>query len=248
MKVPVLAKSIFQVRYAAKLSNFELLIPASIKFTDYPHWSTDKISVTLKNFENHCSLTIKHDNFTYEQDSSDTEIENKNILDAITILPNELKFESFQRIGYRRKYFIPVTQTFESLVSILNIKLLSQKSELAEIFPEQVRDLYYRVDFDDVENENKYHVFIGPCTRNELSEQLEFNKGSHLDPKSANLDYLSIVEKFPETSVYMDIDIFHLGEIVGIEHIRSFYEEINKEFDNISSKLNSYLFSKIIRK
>ena len=83
--------------------------------------------MTLKDFENRCSLTIKHDNFTYEQDSNNTEIENKNILDAIKILPNEFKFESFQRIGYRRKYFIPVTQTFESIVSILNIKLLFQK-------------------------------------------------------------------------------------------------------------------------
>ena len=89
--IPKLYKTIFQARYKPSLKFYDLLFPTAQKFKDYPHWKTDRLNLTLRNFEKHFSLGIHHNNFAYEQDSdSDSDEKHNNnraILEVSPLLP-----------------------------------------------------------------------------------------------------------------------------------------------------------------
>jgi hypothetical protein len=74
---PALYKTIFQARYKAELKFYELLMPAAQRLHEYSHCETDRLRVTLRDFDTHCSVAIAHDSFSYEQDSQDTAMEEK---------------------------------------------------------------------------------------------------------------------------------------------------------------------------
>jgi len=160
MQKPNLHKTIFQITYKPELKFYGLLMEAAQKMNEYPHWSTDKLSIILRNYEKHCSLSIRHNTFTYEQDSSDEDMEAKFIQNALENLPSALQIKIFNRFGYRRKYIIAVNMPFESLVSVLHIKLFSQDDKLRSIMPSKIEDLMYRIDF--MEDPYKYHITAGP--------------------------------------------------------------------------------------
>ena len=104
MRKLVLQKTIMQMRYNAKLNFFDLFIPAAMQFEEYKNWRTDRISITLRDVEKHCSLLIKHQDFAYEQDSSDLELENERLSRILKNLPQALKLEHFIRFGYRHLF------------------------------------------------------------------------------------------------------------------------------------------------
>ena len=53
---------------------------------------------------------------------------------ALAVLPSELQLQMFNRLGFRRQYLISTDISFESLASILHIKLLSQDERLVSLF------------------------------------------------------------------------------------------------------------------
>jgi hypothetical protein len=61
---PALYKTIFQARYKAELKFYELLMPAAQRLREYSHWETDRLRVTLRDFDKHCSVAIAHDSFS----------------------------------------------------------------------------------------------------------------------------------------------------------------------------------------
>lgn len=105
---PALYKTIFQARYKAELKFYELLMPAAQRLRDYPHWETDRLRVTLQDFDKHCSVAIAHDSFSYEQDSQDNVMEEKYVQQVLDELPAALQVDFFMRLGYRRQYLIAV--------------------------------------------------------------------------------------------------------------------------------------------
>src|ERR1700694_5777494 len=120
----VLQKSAFQARYKPELEFYRLLYLAAQKIEGFPQWQTDRLTVTLFNPQKHCSVGIAFDSFSYTQDSSDLEQEDKQVSQALQVLPSELHLKSFTRFGLRRWYLVPFEDSFEALVAVLELKLL----------------------------------------------------------------------------------------------------------------------------
>ena len=73
-------KVIFHIAYKPALSFYEKLYKLDDIFVNFPHWQTDRLKITLRDYKKKHSLTIKHDAIIYETDKylkkSETEIIN----------------------------------------------------------------------------------------------------------------------------------------------------------------------------
>jgi len=199
-------KTIFQIRYKPKLEFYDLLMSAAQKLNEYPHWETNRLRVVLKDYEKHCSLSIGHNAFTYQQDSNDRKMEEKYIQQTLEYLPTALKIQFFNRLGYRKKYLISIKMSFESLVEVLYVKLFSQEDKLRRIMPSQVEDLMYRIDFK--EDLYRYHVTVGPVKKFEIPKHIAYNIEHHLSPETREKEYQEIIAKYPDVAVFADIDFY----------------------------------------
>lgn len=239
MPTPKLYKTIFQARYKAELKFYELLILAAKQMTEFPDWETNRLSVTLKNFDRRCNLAISHNSFSYDQDSNDIEIETNYINKALEILPSALEIESFIRLGFRRRYLIPVEIPFNSLIQMLNIKFLSQEKKLREIMPANVKDLMYRIDSE--EEGFKYHFLIGPVSKQEIPKYVEFNRQHNLNPASREEKYRKIVQEYPDVAIFIDIDLFQEKGELQAKKAANFVNNARSKVDNLTRELCKYL-------
>lgn len=239
---PVLYKTIFQVRYKPQLSFYNLLMSAAQRFSEYPHWETTGLRVVLRDFDKHCSLAIGHNAFGYEQDSSDVAMEEKYIQRTLEELPSALQIESFNRFGYRRQYLIAVDMSFESLVSVMNVKLLSHDERLRRIMPAQVKDLMYRVDSAD--DHYKYHFTVGPVRKQEIPRYVTYNREHHLKPETGEEEYQVIVAKYPEVAVFVDVDLYQEEDHLRVEDAAPFTDTARQKVHRLTNDLSGYLFAK----
>ena len=203
-----LNKVIMQVRYKPELTFYNLLYGAAKKI-DFPHWVTDRLNVTMRDYDEYCSVTISHNNFAYEQDSGDENLEVRNINHIIGILPSELDVVESTRIGYRRRYLIPVNMSFEELNSLMNLKVYSDPLRNLAGFPE-VKDMMYRVDL--VDGEFNANLTVGPVGQAEIPQRIGFNENHHIDPNSEN-PLPEIYSAYPEVAIFVDIDVYQEGII-----------------------------------
>lgn len=234
-----LRKTIFEVRYKAKLDFYDLFFSAAQKMGEYPHWLTDKLSITLKDYEKRCSLTIRHRNIGYDQDSDEIEIEEKNIKKAMNLLPEGLNISSFARLGFRRKYLITMPMHFNELKDILDVKLLSQDRKFREILPTRVDDFSCILDLSD--DNSKFHINIGPIEKSQIPRWIDFDKENHLDPETKQKDYLKILEGYPDAAVFIDIDIYREEKEIMVKKAFPFYIEARKRIENMVISFNEYL-------
>ena len=130
--------------------------------------------------------------------------------------------------------------SFSDLVSILNIKFLSQDEKFIKILPSKVEDMMYRVDL--AEDPYRFHLTIGPVRKNEIPKWVQFNR-RHLPDDNQDVVYHSIVEKYPDVAVFMDIDIYQHKEGIEIEEVASFLEYARRQVHELVEELNAYLFA-----
>lgn len=239
---PSLQKSILEVRYPPKLEFFNLLFSAAQSLKGYPDWQFSNSSITLQNFENLCSLNIQHNRFAYEQDTDKNKNEKNYVEDALEKLPKILKISSCTRLGFRRKYLIPTDMSFEELVAVMNLKLLSQNERLKEIMPPETEDILYHVDFSD--GNLGFHVVICPVRKSEVPRYMQFNREHHLHPSSRGEEYYKIIEAYPEVSVLLDIDIYLKKESFPMEEALELWEESRNRLKKITMDFCGYLFDK----
>jgi len=150
-----------------------------------------------------------------------------------------LEIENFIRLGFRRKYLVRVDMPFESLVTILSVKLLSQDERLRDIMPQKVEDIMYRV--DSSEEQYRFHFTIGPVSKQEIPHYLTYNREHHLNPETADEDYQAIVEEYPEVAVFMDIDIYW-SEEKELKDAAYFVDNARDKLHQIVIGLTNYLF------
>jgi len=241
MEKPVPYKTIFQINYKPELKFYDLLIPSAQRLDEYPHWRTDVRTVILRDYDKHCSIIIGHKSFAYEQDSEDTDMEIKYIQRALEELPSSLQIEIFNRFGYRRKYLINVKMSFESLVSILHVKLFSQDAKLRNILPPHVEDLMYRLDFSD--KPYRYHVTVGPVHKAEMPRYINYNLENHLDPQVREEEYKKIIENYPKVAVFIDIDFYQEGDKLKKDESTSFLKTARAKINEFANDLTEYLFN-----
>jgi len=236
-----LYKTIFLAQFRPQLSYFDQFRTAAGKLSGYPQWRTDSNSITVRDYQARCSIAIVPNSIGFSQDSDDITTASSRLKEALQVLPNELTIQNFFRLGFRRQYLVSFSASFEELVSILRVKLLSQKEGLTRLLPPNTIDLLYRVDLKDPEN--MYHLTVGPVRRQEIPNWIQFEAENHLAPDVRQEQYLSIVASYPDVATLIDIDVFRAGSDILTTDSISFIETAERKTAELARSLNEYLFS-----
>jgi len=241
VSAPKLFKTIFEARFKPYLNFFSVFRTAAAKLTHYPHWTTSFDSITVRNFDTRCSLIIHTSAFGFSQDSGDITNEQARLTEAVDMLIPELGLTTFLRLGYRRQYLVPLQITFESLVSILKLKLLSSAEQLQQILPGEVDDLLYRVDCS--QSEDKFHIHLGPLRRQEVPKYINFDADNHLAPEVRADQLRQIIAGYPDVSMLLDIDLYRAADQISTQAARDFIPKARRRLDEITSQFHQYVFS-----
>ncbi len=234
-------KVIFQARYNPQITFHNILHVAAQELTEtYQDWETDGLRATLKDFNNHCSVQIGHDSFTYEQDFDSEQLEVERIDEIVEKLPKSLQIKVFRRLGYRKILLHPVKMDFASLVKVMEVKLLTQDPSLKDSLP-PVKDLMYRVDLSEPPLD--YHLTVGPLRKNEISRHVSPNLQNNYAPSGYNQAkaMTNIVDAYPEVAIVIDIDVFMVGEALELSKTEGFLKDARHKVQTLSSTISDYL-------
>jgi hypothetical protein len=232
-------KSIFQVRYKPSLSFYDRLFSKEAIFKHFPHWQTDRLKITLRDFDKKHSLTMSYESTTYETDKH----LKKNEEEIVSLLYDNLEeitsFDNINRLGYRVLSLAPVKISFNELVTILNIKLF--KKDLFKALNQDPDDSTITITsiFKDI----KYRLTIGPMKNTEVPNYINFNIENHVDPSSQKKysEISELIENYPETSLYIDVDLFKLQPLTATD-IKDFYINASKAYSYLTDELLRYIF------
>jgi hypothetical protein len=241
--MPGVSKSLFQVRYRPELRFFDLLMSAAEKLDGYPDWETTRLSVVLKNYQQRRSVTINHTSITYEQDSADLEMEKREMGRILTAPLGQLKIETLMRLGFRRHCLLPVAMSFEDLVRIMNLKLLSQNENFLRILPRWLDDMLYRI--DSTEGDHKFHVTVGPVRKSEIPQFSPIG-ANHLDPTKSEEERFAIISKYPDVAIFLDIDMYREGTSLPYSLANSFMLAARERVERLANDVCAFILSTVI--
>ena len=237
---PKPSKLIYQVQIKPELGFFDLVRNAAAQLSGYPDWETDGLSVVLKDTAKRRSLALRHNAVTYDQDTDDPTDEEtgiKQVEEALTYL----KIKSAVRFGFRRFYLASVNGTYDELVALTNLKLLSQDEKLLSLLPPKIEDLFYRIDGSD--DKNQYRLMAGPIKRDQIPQWIPFNKDANFDAKTKEQTYAEVLASCPEIAVFGDVDVFRKSDGLAITDATQFVHEARLAADKLMRDLNQYIFS-----
>ena len=201
-------KTIFRVDYKPTLDFYDKLIPMAESFTRYPDWRTDRISITLQNFDVRCSVNLAFNSFWYVRDlkkeNSDEE-DDQRIREILEKVPTKLDKQKYERVGLRRVYLYPVEMSFENLVSVIRDKLFVQNDEINEGICPQPTDLAYLVDF--LQDKLAVKLRVGPVRKEELEQQIQPDRLANLSVKERAFLAEELFAGYRDVSLLMDIDV-----------------------------------------
>jgi len=236
---PTLQKSIFRIDFPPRLEFYDLLYPASEKLNEYKDWETDKLSLALMDLDHHCSVILKHNSISYEQDSDDKKLLEERLQKLILTITEVLKIKSMTRIGFREQYLIPSDLDFNTLTKLLEIKLFNQEP-MKKIFPQIITDLLYRVYF--LEDQKNIYVTAGAVRKQEIPNHIRYNIQKHLRASDSLIEFQKIINAYPEVALLVDLDV-HTAKIKDVEEIIPFKGFARHQIDSILTKFNTYMFS-----
>jgi len=242
---PRLYKTIFRVDYKAQLKFYNLLFDAAQQFSEYPHWQTTTLTVTLRDYDRKCSLAMQHNSFAYQQDLDVNPNQTDYINKAITRLPELLEIPSYNRLGLRRKYLIATKLNFSELVTTHYIKLSSQDERLIKLLPKKVTDTSYRIDCS--EDNLLFRILVGPVTKQEIPTHLGFDIENHLNPSSRDREFNDIIGALPTAATYFDIDISRKEDNIPVADGITFFAGVSDRIQKMINDFENYLFEKELR-
>lgn len=243
IKLPdlIVKKSMFAIDYKAKIKYFDLLKSAAETISGDDDWKSDGTSFIIFNSDKRYSITVSLTKIGYDQDESNISLEQENIKKILETIPDSLKVEECFRVGLRRRFLIPVEMRFDELVTLLDLKLFSQDGEFKKLMPKNINDLMYRIDAS--EGELKYHFTVGPLQKKEIDRYIGFNKEDHLSKENSIDDYYTIAKSYPDTCIFLDVDVYKEKDVLYLSDAYSFYQEFDKVIEKYSVNMRDYLFS-----
>jgi len=237
-------KVLFQIKYKPDLSFYDRLYSKDKIFSQFPHWQTDRLKVSLRDYEKKHSLTLKHDSITYETDK----YVRKNEDEIITLISESIdeitSTDKISRFGHRFFCLAPTDMNFNDLVTILNLKLF-KRDFFGPLFNEPDDST---VTVTSSYKELKYRLQVGPMKNFEVPNFIKYNIENHIDPGSIKKysELSNLVENYPETSLFFDIDFFYLEPIKSPD-ILKFYKDTRDAYALISKELLKYIFEDRIK-
>ncbi len=232
-------KTIFRADYAATLKFYDKLYSLSQSFQEYPDWWTDRLSVTLQNFDRHCSLHLGHKAYVYAQDTRGKgDDDDTRIRKAIDVLSEELEIARYGRLGFRRIYLQTVSMNFENLVSLFTRKLLAQNEEITTGICPHPDDAAYVVDFS--EDNSSIKLRMGPMKKAELEIHLQPDRRNNFPIREQSLPGTEIYQDVPEVTLLVDVD--YAREAVRAAEVLGFYEDGLAFHEKLGTNVVNYLF------
>lgn len=235
-------KSVFQIRYTPSLSFYDSLYKNEELFKQFPHWQTDRLKVVLADFSKKHSLTISHDNITFESDKYKRE-ELDGVVDLISKQVNSFTTpDKIKRLGKRDFCLTPVKISFDELVEILNLKLFTKS--FVDLSGKEPKDFQLTIQskFEDL----NYRMVIGPIRDFEVPRFIRFNTENHIDINSNSKysELAELTENYPKTALFFDIDV---SSDLNDKSIIEFYENSANCFKHLSNNIVDYLFEDKIK-
>lgn len=231
-------KTIFRADYKPLLSFYDKLYSVSQVFKDYPDWWTDRFSVTLQNFEVHCSVQLAHNWYVYAQDAKGESDEDDNrIREVIEVAASSLGLAEYKRVGFRRIYFYPVSMEFENLVQVVADKLLVQNEQVRRGICPHPDDVAYVVDFGV--DSAKIKLRAGPVRGEELERHLQPDRNNNFPVKER---FLQANEIYPGLEVGLLVDLDYGREAVKASEILDFYIAAVAFHEKLTKNIVNYIF------
>jgi len=232
-------RTILRADYRPSLDFYEKLFVLAQSVEGFPDWGTDRLSVTLRDTTNRCSVHLGHDVFWYSQDlKGQPEKDDKRIRQLLLNVAPQLKKDTYTRVGFRRIYLHDVQMSFNQLVSHLSRKFLVQAKEITEgIFPRPT-DLAYVFHFD--EGAANIRLQLGPVKRSELGLHLVPDLASNFGPNEQNLGPEELYKETVEPSLFVDIDFAQKDMEAGT--LVEFYESALALHGKLGHNITTYLF------
>ena len=237
---PEIEKAVFHIAYKPALSFYEKLYKLDDIFVEFPHWQTDRLKVTLRDYEKKHSLTIKHDATIYETDKYSKKAEAE-IAKLLNKNKSNILDKEIQRLGHRFFSLAKNDLSFTELNELLSLKFFN--SDFTSIFEE--KDPYdHSITLNFKKNSLNCRLLIGPIRNEEISNFINFNVDNHIDPNSINKysEMAKIIESYPKTALFIDLDVFEIKEKQELDIIE-FYEKSNEVFQSITNDLISFIFA-----
>lgn len=241
---PVRHKVLFQARYKPTLGFYNLLYTAAAQFSNYEHWETNGLHVLLYDYEKRHTLGIHHNNFFYDWDYGGTELFLDNIREATKQLPSVLQLSGFMRVGLRQQFLIPAQMDLKEVTDILNVKFLAQNEELAELFPNRLRDMSYIA--ISTEDNLDIRLGLGPMQKVEVPNHIQIDQKHHFSPDQPE-DYAAVFNSYPNVAVFIDIDISSSGQSITPEKALSSIDEIESKLNEKVMFLQDYIFDRQVK-
>ena len=229
-------KTIFRADYRPSVRFYDKLYSLAASVEGYPDWWTEGLSLTLQNYDRHCSIQLRHNFSAYGQDmKGKAEEDDTRIRQAIGLITSIPRDGEYQRVALRRMYLHPVSMTFADLVSVVGEKFLAQNAQIREGICPTPTDLSYVVDFQEASAKVKLRT--GPMRRDELESHLQPDRQNNFSPKERSLSAGELYSDYAEVSLFTDVDYFEEGvketELVGAyETALSFHEKLAKNVLN----------------
>jgi hypothetical protein len=238
-------KTIFQIQYDPKLIFYDRLYKNEEITKKFPHWQTDKLIVILKDFEKKHSLTITHNNATYESDLFDKNNEEEIILLLISKITNIVDDGTFSRIGLRRFYLIKQEMSFSELVEIINLKLFTTSFQKILFNPIKDSSIIITSNINDY----NYRLILGPMHKGEISKFIRYNIDNHIDPDLGKRvkELGNIFSSYPDVALFLDIDYFITEKNLTQESLMKFWNASKKDINLILERIISMIFEEKIK-
>jgi len=235
---PAYHKTIFRVDYRPALAFYDRLYSVAASMGGYPDWWTDGHSVTLQNFEDHCSFRLGYNSAVYAQDMKGSPNEdNVRIREAIVSLVSIPKDGRYQRVGLRRIYLSPTQMEFGDLVSLVADKFLRQDPEIEDGICPSPTDVSYVVVFSEASA--KVNLAVGPTRRDELESALQPDM-NNFSPKERGVSVKDLYQSYPEVSLLIGIDC--ATEDVSPERLVGVYEDAVSLHEKLVQNVVHYVF------
>ena len=208
--VPI-RKLVIELRYKPDLGFYGKMDDIALRFAEkFPDWERSPLTVEIRNKKKHRRVFLSHARCFFERDfeSEDPYGEFEFASSILEQVCNQLSVKQLQRMGVRQWVAADLGKSFALMVDEVAARFLNQQSDLAEILSDKTTDVAYVVNYETSEGW-KYHLRLGPMTRDEWFQRLLYERGMF---KRADDDEAVTLEEYrqtiPENFLYIDVDCY----------------------------------------
>jgi hypothetical protein len=236
-----LKKLVVELRYKPNLGFYGKIDSVAMGLAEkFPDWERSPLTVEIRNKKAHRRLFLSYKRLFYECDLQKAEAssEFENAAKTLDHVGRRLELDALTRIGVRQWFCADLEKTFALMVDEFDARFLGQTNELKQILTDKAEDLAYVVDYE-TNDAWKYHLRLGPMTRDEWFQRVAFEANVFEAPEG---DDSATFEKYrtsvPENFLYLDVDCYQ--EEIEASRVKELMTMFRRRSHDVAGKLISY--------